>query len=163
MDFPKRKPTRLKGFNYSSHGAYFITICTKNKANMLCRVVGGGAFDAPQINLTSIGKIVEKYILSTNNISNVTVDKYVIMPNHIHMIIFVDNADGMSRAPSPTNEVIPHLVSTLKRFVNLDVSENIFQRSYNDHIIRDYKGYYTKWKYIDDNPAKWAEDKYYCE
>ncbi len=87
----------------------------------------------------------------------------MVMPNHIHMIIFVGNADGTSRAPSPTNATIPHLVSTLKRFVNREVGYNIFQRSFYDHIIRDYKDYYRIWKYIDNNPGRWAEDKYYCE
>ena len=144
MDLPKRKPTRLKDFDYSTHGAYFVTICTKDKAKLLCEIVGGGTFDAPKIILSSIGEVVEKYINSTNNIENVTVDKYVVMPNHIHMIIFVGNADGTSRAPSPTNATIPHLVSTLKRFVNREVGYNIFQRSFYDHIIRDYKDYYYR-------------------
>lgn len=163
MDKPERKPTRLRDFDYSSHGAYFVTICTKDKIKMLCEIVGGGAFDAPKIKLTSAGETVEKYVVSTNNIENVIVDKYVIMPNHIHMIIFINNADGTSRAPSPTNAVLPHLVSTLKRFVNRDLGYNIFQRSFYDHIIRDYKDYYRIWEYIDNNPSRWSEDKYYCE
>ena len=62
------------------------------------------------------------------------------MPNHIHILISVYN-NGMSRTPSPTNEVIPSFISTLKRFVNREVEENIFQRSYNDHIIRDERDY----------------------
>ena len=62
------------------------------------------------------------------------------MPNHIHILISVYN-NGMSRTPSPTNEVIPSFISTLKRFINREVEENIFQRSYNDHIIRDERDY----------------------
>lgn len=81
MELPKRKPTRLRNFNYSTNGLYFITICTRNKEKLLCDIVGGGAFDAPQVRLSSVGKIVEKYILSTNNIENVTVEKYIVMPN----------------------------------------------------------------------------------
>ena len=101
--------------------------------------------------------------MSTNNIKNVAIDKYVIMPNHIHMLIILENADGTSRAPSPTNMMLPHVVSTLKRFVNRDCGENIFQRSFYDHIIRDHRDYEKRWTYIENNPARWCEDKYYCE
>ena len=83
----ERKRTRLKGYDYSSVGAYFITICSYNKGCIFSNIVGGGALDAPQNKLSNIGKIVEKHILSTNNILGITVDKYVIMPNHIHLIL----------------------------------------------------------------------------
>ena len=163
MNLPVRKSTRLRNFDYSNHGVYFVTICTKDKRKTLSRIVGGGAYDAPRVILTEKGKIVEKYILSTNNIKNVAIDKYVIMPNHIHMLIFLENEDGTSRAPSPTNMMIPHIVGTLKRFVNRDCGEDLFQRSFFDHIIRDYKDYALRWNYIENNPARWCEDKYYCE
>ena len=140
-----------------------MTICTRNKKKLLCNIVGGGAFDAPQVVLTETGKIVEKYILSTNKIDHVTVEKYVVMPNHIHLLIFIDNAYGTSKAPSPTNAILPHLVSTLKRFCNRDIGANIFQRSFHDHVIRDENDYRKIWEYIDENPAKWEEDCFYCK
>ena len=80
--------------------------------------VGGGALDAPEIKLTKIGEIAEKYILSTNNIPEITVDKYVIMPDHIHLLLWVRDINGTSKAPSPTNNLISHSISTLKRFIN---------------------------------------------
>ena len=102
---PERKPTRLFNFDYSRGGAYFLTICTQDRKRILSQIVGtekekpvgDGALDIPKIRLTRYGRIVEKYILSTNNIEGVFVDKYVIMPNHIHLILCVNN-DGMSRA-----------------------------------------------------------------
>ena len=163
MDFPKRKPTRLKDFDYSQTGYYFITICTHNKQKILCDFVGDGAFDVPKTVLSNTGKIVEKYILSTNNIPKITVQKYVIMPNHIHLILSVDNINGTSRAPSPTNNIISHAVSTLKRFVNKEVGQNIFQRSFHDHIIRGENDYLKIWEYIDTNPQKWKDDCFYTE
>ncbi len=75
MDLPKRESTRLENFDYSQGGAYFITICTKDKQNLFGHIVGGGTFDAPRIILSPQGEIVEKYILSTNNIPNLKVDK----------------------------------------------------------------------------------------
>ena len=162
---PKRKPNRLPNFDYSTPGAYFITICVKEKKCRLGSIVGGGAFDAPQIELSNYGKIVEKNIISGNRIPGICVDKFVIMPNHIHMILFVDGdlSNGTSGAPSPTNAIIPHFVSTLKRFCNRDIGEQIFQRSYHDHVIRGEKDYLKIWEYIENNPAKWKEDCFYQE
>jgi len=159
---PQRKPTRLENFDYSTAGAYFLTICTKERKPLLSTLetVGDGALDIPLPQLTAIGQIVEKYIRSTNCIKGVTVDRYVIMPDHIHMIVFVspseDNASGTSRAPSPTNQAIPHVVSTLKRFCNREIGCNVFQRSYNDHIIRDEEDYQTRCKYLEENPLRWS-------
>ncbi len=160
MDLPKRKRTRLKGYDYGKNGAYFVTICTKDKKAILGEIVGGGTLDAPKINLSPIGQIVDKYILSTNKINSVKVDKYVIMPNHIHLILVVDN-NGTPRASSPTNEAVPHVVSTLKRFVNREVGDNIFQRSFHDHIIRGEADYQKIWEYIDTNVIKWEMDCFY--
>ena len=163
MRLPKRKFNRIKNYDYSQNGYYFITICTKDKQKLLCDIVGGGAYDAPKIVLSKAGETVDKYILSTKNIPGITVDKYVIMPNHIHLLLSLENKNGTSRAPSPTNNLISHSISTLKRFVGKELGENIFQRSFYDHIIRGEKDYLEIWNYIDTNPAKWQEDCYYLQ
>ena len=163
MELPKRKPNRIPRFDYSTPGAYFITICTQDKLPLLCTIVGGGALDAPDVRLSRSGEIVQKYILSGNRIPGVIVEKYVIMPNHIHLILLVeaDASTGTSRAPSPTNAVIPHFVSTLKRFCHRDFGKKIFQRSYHDHVIRNEASYQKIWQYIDNNPTLWQEDCFY--
>ena len=163
MELPKRKPNRLPYFDYSTPGAYFITICTERRLPILSKIVGGGALDAPHVHLTKAGQAVQRYILSGNNISGITVDKFVVMPNHIHIILLVDEtaSDGTSKAPSPTNAVIPHFVSTLKRFCHRDIGKNIFQRSYHDHVIRNEQDYLKIWQYIDTNPVKWQDDCFY--
>ena len=168
----KRKPTRLKKYDYSTVGAYFVTICTKDRAEILSSIieptsVGDGAstsrkgsFDVPQIKLSHIGKIVEKRLLSTNNMPDVKIDQYVIMPDHIHAIIIITNNEkntdyGTSRAPSPTNAMLPHVISAFKRFCNLEIGENVFQRGYYDHIIRDKEDYDARRKYIYENSLRW--------
>ena len=90
-------------------------------------------------------------------------DKYVIMPNHIHMILTVDEtaSGGTSKAPSPTNARIPNFISTLKRFCHRDIGQKIFQRSYHDHVIRNEADYLEVWRYIDSNPARWQDDCFY--
>ena len=180
MELPQRKPNRLPDYDYSSPGAYFITICTKDRKPILSRIVGGGAHDAPYPQFTEAGQIVHRYILSGNRIAGVTVDKFVIMPNHIHLILLVDDTavggaskappptkdvatGGPSKAPAPTNAVIPHFVSTLKRFCHRDLGQKIFQRSFHDHVIRDEQDYLKIWNYIDGNPSKWEEDCFYTK
>ena len=164
MSLPKRKPNRLKNFDYSQNGIYFVTICTKGKEKLLCNIVGGGVLDAPHIRLSLFGKIVDRQINIMNSIyHNIKAEKYVIMPNHIHLLINVCNENGTSGTPSPTNSVIPAFVSTLKRLCNKKAGCNIFQRSYHDHIIRDEADYLIIWNYIDTNPAKWQEDCFYIE
>ena len=167
QNLKSRKSPRLKEFDYSSAGLYFITFCTKNRAKILSNIVGGGAFDAPQIKLTRIGEIVKKYIISSEKIENVSIVDYVIMPDHVHLIIGItkmfdafEKDDGTSRAPSPTNETIPHTISTLKRFINRDVGKDIFQRSYYDHIIRNSKDLEETLNYITANPFLWVEGKH---
>ena len=150
-------------------GAYFVTICTQDRRCILSDIsVGAGALDGPKLALTESGRIVEKYILSSNRIDGLHVDKYFIMPNHIHMLLRIEGlfereVCGPSRAPAPTNAVIPHAISTLKRFVNADLGQNIFQRSYYEHSIRGEADYRKIWDYIDTNPARWVEDRYYTE
>ncbi len=170
MDFPKRKSPRIKGYDYNTPGYYFVTVCTHKKENILCdiasennSIVGGGAPDAPKVILNDYGKIVQKYILSSKNIKGVTVDKYVIMPNHIHMIIYVEEAYGTSKAPSPTNNAVSLTISVLKRFSNREIGHNIWQRSFHDHIIRGDEDYRKIWEYIDTNPHRWKEDCFYVE
>ena len=163
-DRPVRKYIRLENFDYDSDGAYFITICTVNKECMLSTIVGGGAFDAPQNILTEYGKIVEKYVISSSNIPNVSIDNYVIMPNHIHILLTINNKGrktGTPKATSPTNKTIPHFVSTLKRFSNRDIGFDIFQRSYHDRVIRSKAEYMKIWEYIENNPVKWQDDCYF--
>ena len=96
-------------------------------------------------------------------------DRYVIMPDHIHIIIFLNpneylkRKDGSSRAPTPTNEMLPHIVSMFKRFCNNEIGNNVFQRGYIDHIIRSREDYEEHLRYIRDNPARWCYDELYVE
>ena len=167
-DLPKRKSLRIKKYDYSSKGAYFITICIKDRQRILSKIVkdtvGGGAHDAPQIHLTEIGKIIERNLLSSENIPGVSIDRYVIMPDHIHVIIILDPEkyslrNGSSRAPTPTNEMLPHIISTFKRFCGREIGNNVFQRGYIEHIVRDREDYDTRVKYIHYNPIRWYFDK----
>ena len=158
MNLPKRKPTRLKGYDYSTPGAYFITICVKDRKQLLSKIVGDDAYIVPQNNLSEIGLICDKYINSINiKYENVTVDKYIIMPNHIHLIVFLH---GTMWASSPTKN-IETIIRSLKTMVTKEIGYSIWQRSYHDHIIRGEKDYQKIWEYIDTNALKWEKDCFY--
>lgn len=149
---PKRKRLRLQGYDYSSEGCYFLTICTEHRRNLLSTVVGGDDLGAPkEIELKPYGKIVEKYILSMEKANDaISVENYIIMPNHIHLLILIDTY-GLPRSSAPT---IPNVVTAFKKFVNCDCKRNIWQRGYIDHIIRNQADYENHWSYIEYNALK---------
>lgn len=90
------------------------------------------------------------------------IDSFVIMPNHIHFIIIKDNQQiGTMWSPCPTS--ISNDIRTFKTLVTKELSQSIWQSSFYDHIIRDEYDYMVHLQYIDENPAKWLEDKYYKE
>ncbi len=162
MQTAKRKRNRFPGYDYSQNGTYFITVCTKNKRCILSKIVGVGDLDDPEIRLTEYGIIAQDCIKEINDTyEDLEIEKYVVMPNHIHFLVNVIN--GSSRTPTHTSATIPKLVSTFKRFCNKKYGEDIWQRSYYDHIIRDENDYFKIWDYINSNPAKWLEDKYYTK
>ena len=165
-ELPKRKSTRLKNFDYSSSGAYFITICTKNRRRNLSRIVGVDALGDPQnVELLPHGMVADKYIKQMNGFyENITVDQYVIMPNHIHLILAVREG-GSPRTSTPTKQTtsVSHFVSTFKRFCNKEYGRNIWQRGFYDHIIRGREDYEEIVKYIYENPIRWYYDELYSD
>ena len=158
MDLPKRKPIRLKGYDYSQNGAYFITMCTNKRECILSNIVGDDAYIVPKNNLSQIGLICEKYINNINiKYGNVTVDKFVIIPNHIHLFI---SHHGTMWASSPT-KTIGDIIRSFKTLVTKEAGFPIWQRFYHDHIIRGEKDYLKIWEYIDTNVIKWKKDCFY--
>ena len=154
-----RKKNRLSDYDYSSPGAYFITVCTKERKSIFSTVVGGDAHIAPYTVLTAAGAVVEKYLKRIPGIGH-----YVIMPNHVHMILHISAAnplEGPMWASAPTNVSIEDLVKSWKILVTKELGESIWQRSYYDHIIRNEQEYVKIAQYILDNPAKWQDDRYY--
>ena len=149
-NLPQRKPTRLKHYDYNSDGAYFITICTHDKQKILCDIVGEGLCALPSVKLTPIGKIVEQSIeYISENYNNIRVDKYAIMPNHIHLVI-TKQTGGHGDPPLQVYDII----GRLKSFTNSHYNGTLWQRSFYDHIIRDQNDYLKIWNYIDSNPQK---------
>ena len=156
MDLPKRKNIRLNDYNYSSNGAYFITICTKNKENLLWKNVGANCVrPLEQLPLSKIGIVVENEIHKLNTIyENIKVDKYQIMPNHIHFIIFIYEYYNGRTQFAPT---ISRIIKQFKGSITKQIEFSIWQKSFYDRIIRNEKEYQGVWNYIHNNPLKYLE------
>ncbi len=141
---PVRKNNRLKNYDYSSAGAYFITICTKNRRKCLGDIAGGNIFTAPRMELSSCGETVKQFLESMPGL-----DKYVIMPNHIHRILLSKDGD----------QSVSQRIRAFKGLVTKSCGEALFQRSYYDHVIRGEEDYKEIWRYIEENPQKWRVDE----
>ncbi|MBE5813260.1 MAG: transposase [Clostridiales bacterium] len=150
----ERKQLRLKGWDYSNNGAYFITICTKDRKKILSKITVGEGLRALPI-LTATGKEIEKSICYLNKKYNNIIEKYVIMPNHIHMIIYFKELGGHGNPP------LQDIIRDLKSFTTHKFGDVLWQRSYYDHILRNQQDYEDAWNYIDGNPAKWKADELY--
>ena len=144
-DYPTRKKLRLESYDYSEEGFYYLTVCTKDRRNILSDIRIQDDHTVA-VQLTPYGEAAERYLKSLPGIN-----RYVIMPNHIHMIIHKTN--GKSIASD---------VRSWKGLVSKTIGAKIWQDSYYDHIIRNEKDYLEKCRYIDENPARWAKDEYYA-
>lgn len=162
-NFPQRKNIRLKYYDYTLEGYYFITICTKNRERILSKIISGncrGGVPPPPVN-TEIGDEAEKTIkYLTNKYKCIEINEYTIMPNHIHLIIEKTGRGGTL----PLHKIIQEFKTfTTKRYNQINGMQNIklWQRNYYEHIIRNEKEYLTIKQYIINNPYNWENDKYY--
>jgi len=160
-----RKSIRLKYYDYTTTGYYFITICTQNRKHILSKIKYDdcrGRVPPLPVN-TKIGNEIEKTIkYIVNKYDYIEINDYIIMPNHIHLIIEKMGRDGTL----PLQKIIGELKSfTTRRYneFNRTQNEKLWQRNYYEHIIRNEKEYYKIIEYIRTNPLKWEEDKYYKE
>ena len=166
MELPKRNPNRISGFDYSQNGAYFITICTQNRQRILSKIVGTPVPGCPQVpcpELLSYGKIADKYIRQMNTFyDHLSVDKYVIMPDHIHVMIRLDNGSMWASTPTGAKKQhnrVSNIVRSIKVLVAKEIGESIFHRSYYDNVIRNQQDYDEIWQYIENNPRKWLIER----
>ncbi len=156
-----RKHNRLKKYDYAQNGYYFITICTAKKSKILCDISVGANCVRPQTVFSEIGKIVDENIgILNDTYETVRVDRYVIMPNHIHLIVVIQN----ERTKDGRTQFAPTVSRVIKQFkgkITKQVGFCIWQKSFYDHIIRDEGDYLRICEYIENNPEKWTEDQYF--
>ena len=169
-ELPKRKRNRLCYFDYSSGGIYFITICTQNRKNIFWTkkqpdFVGEDIIlPSENINLSAYGKIVNNVINDIpNHYANVEILQYVIMPNHIHILLYLPYNDGRIISSPTINKPIFTIIGQMKREISKRIGIPIWQRSFHDHIVRNKTDYEKISKYIYENPIKWQYDCFYTD
>lgn len=165
---PVRKRNRLSGYDYSQQGAYFITVCTQNRAELFGRIVGANAV-RPYTELSDLGQVVKTGVEMLPAVyPMVSVDEFVIMPNHVHMIIVID--DGRTNADSgrsqngrtlfaPTGSpTVSRIIKQWKGVITKRMGFSPWQKSFHDHVIRSQEDYLHIAEYIENNPAQWEMD-----
>ncbi|MEG2053820.1 MAG: transposase [Oscillospiraceae bacterium] len=173
MKLPQRKNHRLKKYDYCHYGYYYVTICVHNRQNILCDIVGCDALVAPS-------KLGKKIISCCNNIAllneNVELDKFVVMPNHIHGIIILKNTDiSCEKVKNFSFEIAERrgrrsLQGLVKDFKSVTTryykklygkDTSLWQISFYDEVIKNQEYYIKICNYIDTNPLKWQIDELY--
>ena len=163
MELPKRKRIRLTDYDYSTSGVYFITTCSRDREPLFWSktfpVAAGAAISRPlnavpiPYKLTAHGEIVEQAI---NNIpecySGVSIDKYVIMPDHVHLLMRIENNGRLIAAPT-----VNTVVGQMKRWASKQAGISLWQKSYYEHVIRNAVDYEETYTYIEGNPTRWLE------
>ena len=163
MNYPKRKHPRLKNYDYSLPGYYYVTIHTEQDGNILSRVGRGLAPAEAVVYLTAVGKIAQQQLFALEErYPYVKIDKFVIMPAHIHTIIrLTEEAAGASPRPTLT-DIICAYKSLTTRLCNQAFhtpGHKLFQTSFYETVLRNEQAYQECWLYIHGNPAKWLENR----
>ena len=145
--FPVRKHPRLKNFDYSSPNYYFITICTWNKTCL---------FGKPN-ELNQWGTLADAFLTEIErHFDHVRVDKYVVMPNHVYMILVLEEQS------IEISQIIGQYKSTVTREIRKNhPQQKIWQTSFHDHVIRNQADYERIWLYIHANPQNWEKDCFF--
>jgi len=168
IDHPQRRSIRLKGYDYSSPGAYFVTVCEKKRRCMFGDVVDG------EMRLSEYGRVVQEcWEWLERRYQYVNLDQWVVMPNHIHgIIVILNNREVTSRGGSRTaptkRKPLGRLIGAFKTISTKHINQlrgtpgvSLWQRNYYEHIIRDKSELDRIRHYIVDNPLKWEWDKYH--
>ena len=160
---PKRKHPRLDHYDYSTAGAYFITICTQSRRCLLSRIVGRGLAPA-EIQYTTYGQIAqEQLLLLEQRYPSLKIDQYVIMPNHIHAILLLEEMAGDSQHPTIMDIVCAYKSLTTRQCKKVQPIDKLFQTSFYEHVIRGREDYNEIAEYISNNPKQWELDKLYSK
>lgn len=171
-----RQSIRLKGYDYSQAGAYFVTICTQNRECLFGDIVGGA------MRLNDAGQMIRAvWHQIPDHFLNADIDEFIVMPNHFHGIIVINNAGAQFIAPCdrhPTNQnnkegAINHAPTAVGEIVRafkarcthaINQIQNtpghpVWQRNYYEHVIRSEEGMNRIRQYISENPMGWSEDE----
>ncbi len=150
-----RKNYRLKNYDYSTPGSYFFTLCTKERRNYFWKRVGASIGRPSDICLSQYRYWVEEAIKNIpQKYPAVTVDSYIIMPDHIHLILTIHTDENGRPMVAPTTE---RIFKQFKGYITKKIGFPVWQKLYFDHVIRNQQDYNEHMLYIQENPQRWIE------
>lgn len=162
MQIRERKQNRLAQYDYGREGCYFVTLCTQNRARLfeIEDTVGNGLCAVPSTRQSN--KIIHKGIKETQNkFENIKIDKYVIMPDHIHLIVTIEERHIGRSLPDVMMFLKTMTTNEYMRGVKAGIlpafEKKLWQKSYYDHVIRNQQDYNEVWEYVENNPNKWLQ------
>ena len=160
---PQRKHPRLGDYDYSTPGAYFITICTQGRRCILSNIVGQGLAPA-EIRYTAYGNIAQEQLrLLPERYPRLKIDQYVIMPNHIHAVLILEEAAEGGSREKITDIICAYKSLTTRECKKAYPIDKLFQTSFYEHIIRGQADYAEISEYIANNPKQWELDELYAK
>ena len=158
MELPKRKHTRLKNYDYSLPGYYYVTIHASQGGIRFSEVRRGILPNPAEVKLLEAGLVAQRQLFALQErYPYVKIDQYVIMPTHIHAIICLEGGGSPEARPSLT-DIICAYKSLTARQINQQMrtpGRKVFQTSFYETVLRNKKAYEECWKYIAGNPEKW--------
>ena len=167
MDLLSRKRQRLKNYDYSQNGAYFVTVCTQGKRCLFGYIRQG------KLHLNVAGKRLERHLLKMQEVQGVSVEQYKVMPNHIHILLVIqrENSGTTLRSfPTVSSLMQGFKAVTTAQYVKLvktgkcpAFQSRIWQKSFHDHIVRGEEDFLKIWEYIAYNELKWEQDCFYVQ
>ena len=161
MSYPKRKNPRLESWNYGSPSYYFVTFCTKNHKCLLGNVKHNVADGVAETDLSSIGQCCKASLEEAAAMyANIQIDSYVIMPNHIHVVVRLLHQDDATELGRFVRFIKGNATKRARKYIP---DLQLWQRGYHDHIIRDERDYLRIREYVENNPLKWGPDRYYVD
>lgn len=155
---------RLKNYDYSSDGSYFVTICTHDHYHYFGKITEG------KMHFSEIGKIANQYWIDIpKHFPSVILGEWVVMPNHIHGIIIINPVEtpnlDISANPHWKTGSLGNIINQYKRICTIEIRKILpdfaWQSRFYEHIIRNENDFYRTSEYIFNNPLSWQEDKYY--
>ena len=161
MELSKRKHIRLKHYDYSLPGYYYVTIHLAQTDLRLSKVGRGLAPAEATVDLMPLGIIAQQQLLELQQrFPYMRIDKYVIMPTHIHAIIHLGEFAGESQRPSLTDIICAYKSLTTRQANRLfrTPGRKLFQASFYETVLRNETAYQKSWQYIENNPGKWLQN-----
>lgn len=163
----------MEVLNLNRECIYFVTLCAKDRAWVFGDIVGRDHLIPPTVELTDCGAVINELIENIpNKYTNVRVSHYVIMPNHIHILIHIgillrggigSSGNDVSGGMGSSRPTLQNVIRAIKSLTTKAMGFSPWQDSFHDHIIRNDKDYRYHVQYIASNPEKWRDDAYYLD